>query len=78
MKKIILVVLLLIAAFGIWKYISIKSQQPSVIKETKDTLEKTVNYVPDTIERKKVMENNLNDSITKENEKLQNSLNEIK
>ncbi|NTW26977.1 MAG: hypothetical protein HGA36_01495 [Candidatus Moranbacteria bacterium] len=78
MKKIITIVLLLTAGFGVWKYISIKSQQPSMIKETKDTLEKTANYVPDAIDRKNAMENNINDSIAKESERLQKSLDEIK
>jgi hypothetical protein len=85
MKKLFLIVLLFAIGLGIWKYISIKSQpsspindQSSAIKETKDALEKTVNYVPDAIDRKKAMEKNINDSVAKENERLQNSLKEIK
>ena len=78
MKKIILLALLLVATFGIWKYVFFKSPEPSMIKNTKDTLEKTVDYVPNAIERKKVMENNINDSVVKENERMQQALDGIK
>jgi Sec-independent protein translocase protein TatA len=77
MKKIIIIAVLLVITFGIWKYISIKSQEPSVIKEVKDSLEQSADYLPNAIDRKNTMENKIKDSSTQENERIKKSLEEL-
>jgi hypothetical protein len=85
MKKLITLIILVALFFGIWKYLSIKSQpassedgQPSVIKDVKDTVQRTVDYVPDSLERKKQMENSINDSLAKESQQLQKAMEQVK
>lgn len=78
MKKIIVIIALLAAGFGLWKYVSFRVEQSSAIKAAKETVDQSVNYVPSAIERKNKMENSINDSVAKENERLQKSMDAIK
>jgi cell shape-determining protein MreC len=74
MKKIILVLLLIIACFFIWKY-SKKYQQDTTPPEK--AVDSFVNYVPNAIERKNTMEDKVSDSVKLENERLKKAMEEI-
>lgn len=78
MKKIIIILLIAIAAILTWKYLLIKPfaqklQQSQVTKPLDDA----ANYVPGAIERKNTMESRINDSMQKENDRLNSELQKI-
>lgn len=74
MKKIIFVVLLLIAGFFVWRYFKNPQRKTTAPEQGVDAV---VNYVPNAIERKSTLENKVNDSARLENERLQKAMEEI-
>jgi len=75
MKKIIFLITLAIVGFFVWRYFKNPERK---ISPPEQAIDSAVNYVPNAIDRKKAMENNINSSVAKENEQLQKALDEIK
>ena len=75
MKKIIFILLLIAAGFLVWKYFHNPKRQPTLPEQAVGAAS---NFIPDEINRKNTMEKNINDSVNKENERLQKSLDQIK
>lgn len=75
MKKIIFLIALAIAGFFVWRYFKNPQRQHTAAEKAAEAVG---DYVPNAIDRKNKMESNISDSMTKENELLQKSLEDIK
>ena len=73
MKKIIVAIIIAAGAFGIWKYLSRPDRQPTLPEQAASA---AADYVPTMIDTKKQSEQKINDAYQKQNDQLQNAMNQ--